>query len=197
MFKLEKLCLNPVDLCDLMNKQTASLVMPLAAWGVDVSSGEVLYSSWFVPERSNHYMLIRYKFWQEPVCCRTSPWRFIWGTTGKMRGCPSPAPTTKAWPLMADWWRRFGSPTCFSSTPSVPSSMTPPQTMSCCGSSQMGKYFIASGKTAFGQCKLLVERESGLIDSSIVFLHDFIQKSIKKNECAGYPQTSKGLYEYI
>lgn len=28
--------------------------MPLAARGVDEPSGEVLHSSWFVPERSNH-----------------------------------------------------------------------------------------------------------------------------------------------
>lgn len=104
-------------------------------------------------------MPVRCKFWHKPVRCRTSPWHFIWGTTGKMRGCPSPAPTTKAWPLTAGWWRRSGSPTCSSSTPSVPSSTTPPQTTSCCGSSQTGRYFIASGKAAFGQCKLLVEWE--------------------------------------
>lgn len=134
-------------------------------------------------------MPVRCKFWHKPVCCRTSPWHFIWGTTGKMRGCPSPAPTTKAWPLMAGWWRRSGSPTCSSSTPSVPSSTTPPQTTSCCGSSQMGRYFIASGKAAFGQCKLLVEWERKHFNWFLycVFAWLHTKKNIKKNESADYP----------
>lgn len=101
-------------------------------------------------------MLIRHKLWHEPVCCRTSPWRSTWDTTGKTRGYPSPAPTTRAWRLTAGWWRRSGSLTCSLCTPSAPSSTTPPRTTSCCGSSQMGRYFIASGKTALGQCELLV-----------------------------------------
>lgn len=81
-----------------------------------------------------------------PLCPRTLRWHSTWGTTGRTRGCLFQAPTTSAWHLMAGWSRRSGSLTCFSCTPNAPSSMTPPQTTSCCGSSPTGKCSTVSGR---------------------------------------------------
>lgn len=82
-----------------------------------------------------------------PSAPRTSRWPSTCGTTGRMRGYPSPAPTTSAWRLTAGWWRRSGSLTCFLCTPSAPSSTTLPRITSCWGSSPMGKCCTAWGKT--------------------------------------------------
>lgn len=81
---------------------------------------------------------------------RTSPWLYTSVTTGRMSVCPSRAPTTKVWHLTAVWWRRFGSPICFSSIPSAPSSTTPPQTTWCWGFTPMGTSSTASGTNKEG-----------------------------------------------
>lgn len=63
-----------------------------------------------------------------------------------MRGWPSRAAPTRAWPLTDAWWRRSGCPMCSLSTLRGLSSMTPPLTTSCCGSSLMVMSCIAWGE---------------------------------------------------
>lgn len=81
-----------------------------------------------------------------PGLLRTSPWLCIWGTTGKMRGWPSRAPPTRAWPSTGAWWRKYGFLTCSSCILRGHLSTTPPRTTSCCGSSQTATFCTASGE---------------------------------------------------
>lgn len=73
-------------------------------------------------------------------------WHCICVTTGRTSGWRSPAPTTRAWPSTVAWWRRFGFLTCFSSTPSALSFMTPPLTTSC-----WGFILMATSSTVLGK----------------------------------------------